>query len=332
MEDAKNFEKISKMNLLELNYNLRNKKLSDVDMLYFWKDATDKIYCSKPEDISVREENLNLLEKTITMFYYFTPKTVGIEDFKFINDYMNIYISYKSFFTNSSFDDVLEDLGDVIKNLEKRAEKLSKSFFKFFDFYVIVLTIAALGIIGSVLMPNLLGFFPTVLGGMLVFLFLFLLFRGRFIGAFLVPGMIIFLADFIEKYIPKESMLTIGLLVFIGSIVLLVIRLVFKKLVKSGKITTVKQKKINKLHTELSFIKDNVETFLYVFNFSIKEMIESYHQRGLSEDVIKKDVMFFVESIRKNGFFDLYTNVTDKVSAYYEYVLERLNKIEINEE
>ena len=243
MEDKKLIEKISKMSLLEMNYNIRNRSFSEEEIAYFSSHVYGKVIKADWKDKSIRKENLNLIEKAIVMQKYNKTTIVTKTDFLFIQAYAKVYISYQSFFEESSFNEVLGDLGDIIKSFETRIEKLSKSFFKFFDFYVIVLTIAALGIIGSILMPNLLGFFPTVWGGILVFLFLFLLFRGRFMGAFLVPGVIIFLSDFIEKYIPKESMFKVGLLVFIGSIVILAIRFVFKKLAKLGVITTAKQKR-----------------------------------------------------------------------------------------
>ncbi len=329
MDNNKFIDEISKMSLLDLNYGLRNKKFSirETDEFYFY--VYKKIRNLKRDNTRIQIEGLNSLEKLIVIHKYDKNSYVGFENFLFIQSY---YLIFLVLFRNSSFNEVLGDLGDVIKDFEKRAEKLSKNFFKFFDFYVIVLTIAILGIIGAILMPNILSFFPTILGGVLVFLFLYLFLRGRFIGSFLVPGVIIFLSYFIEEYVPKESMLKIGLLVLIVSIVIFAIRFVFNKLVKSGVISTSKQKKIYQFNTELSYYKESVESILEILSFTCDKMVKSLRKEGLSEKEIAEFVAHVNENMENPDLSVSYKEMINRVTSYYNYVLNRLNEIKISEE
>ena len=61
-------------------------------------------------------------------------------------------------------------------------------------------------------------------------------------------------------------------------------------------------------------------------------MVKTLRQCGISEEEIEKDVAYVNKFMMEDDTALFFQNLTNKVSAYYKYVLERLNKIEINEE
>lgn len=328
MEDKKLIEKISKMSLLEMNYESRNQTFSADEIASAVNYVRYKLIDNDLKNVEGQKEKLKLIEKVSVMYKFTKTTTVTVTDFFLIQCYYPIFVAYYNYFTDASFNELLGNFGDIVKDLEKRTEKLSKNMFKFFDLYVFVLTVAILGIIGSILIPNILGFFPTVLGGMIVFLFLFLLFRGRFIGAFLVPGAIIFLADFIEKYIPEESMFKVGLLVFIASLVVLVIRLVYKKLVKPNPFMTPKRFEFGKLSQELTYYIENVESIIDMFSFTCDEMVNTYIEHGKTKEIIEQSVAYVNKYIGNPDDAENYQIMMNSVSTYYKHILKRLNEIE----
>ena len=320
-------ESIEKMSLLEMNHKIMDGKIKGYEAEALLLSVKKKVRNPCPDEHKEElAERRSSVEKTMVLAGRMGQYKGYTElEYSLIVDYLiNIGNNYLLFLTQASYDKIEGKLGQEIEQLEKRAENLHKSgFFEFFSFYVIVLTVAILGNIGSILAPEAFGFFPTVLGGALVVTFLILLFCRRFIGAIFLPVAIIVLSHLIETWMPTEVMKTLVLILPAVGVVLLLIRFVYKKFVS----TPSKQRKIKEFQTDLSLYKQSIQEIITVFSFSCDEMVKTYRESGKSEQEIEKAVAYVQGSLSNSELKKTFDEVTKACIRYYTYVLNRLEEI-----